>query len=242
MWDAAWLRQHAPGLTIADDRPGAPPGNFLWAGDTGQVGQFLHGYASAWLPAALLSPAARATLAEALFEATRQAPVALHFNKGLAGAPTDARAAARDTAINPAALDAFALAISAAEGQPRFEGQPESPAELPSARSRAARVGAAIERLRRLAPSGGSYVWESDFFQRDWQDAFWGSNHERLLEVKRRYDPEGLFFLHHGVGSEAWSQDGFTRLRNRAMAGEHRRRRTAPEAGKGESRCASWSW
>jgi FAD/FMN-containing dehydrogenase len=214
MWDAAWLRQNAPGLTVADDRPGAPSGNFLWAGDAGQAGQFLHGYASAWLPAALLSPAARATLAEGLFEATRQAPVALHFNKGLAGAPADARAAARDTAINPAVLDAFALAISAAEGRQRFGGQPESPAELQSARHQAARNGAAIERLRRVAPAGGSYVWESDFFQREWQDAFWGSNHKRLLEVKRRYDPKGLFFLHHGVGSEEWSQDGFTQLRN----------------------------
>ena len=29
--------------------------------------------------------------------------------------------------------------------------------------------------------------------------------------VKAKYDPEGLFFVHHGVGSEAWSADGFTR-------------------------------
>jgi hypothetical protein len=29
--------------------------------------------------------------------------------------------------------------------------------------------------------------------------------------VKRRYDPDGLFFVHHSVGSEAWSPDGFTR-------------------------------
>ena len=27
-----------------------------------------------------------------------------------------------------------------------------------------------------------------------------------------RYDPDGLFFGHHGVGSEDWSEDGFTRL------------------------------
>ena len=34
-------------------------------------------------------------------------------------------------------------------------------------------------------------------------------NPERLLEVKRRYDPNGLFYVHHGVGSEGWSADGF---------------------------------
>jgi hypothetical protein len=30
--------------------------------------------------------------------------------------------------------------------------------------------------------------------------------------VKAKYDPEGLFFVHNGVGSEQWSPDGFTRL------------------------------
>jgi hypothetical protein len=34
----------------------------------------------------------------------------------------------------------------------------------------------------------------------------------RLAEIKRKYDPEGLFFVHNGVGSEQWSADGFTKL------------------------------
>jgi hypothetical protein len=42
--------------------------------------------------------------------------VSLHFNKGLAGAPAATLQASRDTATNPAALDASALLISAAEG------------------------------------------------------------------------------------------------------------------------------
>jgi hypothetical protein len=29
--------------------------------------------------------------------------------------------------------------------------------------------------------------------------------------VKDRYDPNGLVFVHHGVGTEAWSADGFTK-------------------------------
>jgi FAD/FMN-containing dehydrogenase len=40
----------------------------------------------------------------------------------------------------------------------------------------------------------------------------WASNYLRLLAVKDHYDPDGLFFVHHGVGSERWSADGFTRL------------------------------
>jgi hypothetical protein len=31
--------------------------------------------------------------------------------------------------------------------------------------------------------------------------------------AKAAYDPAGLFVVHHGVGSEAWSADGFTPIR-----------------------------
>jgi Berberine and berberine like len=36
-------------------------------------------------------------------------------------------------------------------------------------------------------------------------------NYSKLQAVKTRYDPMALFFVHHGVGSEAWSADGFSR-------------------------------
>lgn len=69
-----------------------------------------------------------------------------------------------------------------------------------------------MDEVRKLVPNPGSYVSESNFFNADWQRAFWGSNYSRLLAVKNQYDPEGLFFVHHGVGSERWSADGFTKL------------------------------
>jgi len=53
-------------------------------------------------------------------------------------------------------------------------------------------------------------VWETDYFEANWQDYFWGDNYARLKRIKQKYDPDGLFFLHHGVGSEDWSADGFT--------------------------------
>lgn len=65
--------------------------------------------------------------------------------------------------------------------------------------------------LRRLAPRPGSYVSESDYFHPRWRAAFWGQHYPRLLKAKQRIDPDGLFFVHHGVGSEQWSADGFTR-------------------------------
>jgi FAD/FMN-containing dehydrogenase len=64
----------------------------------------------------------------------------------------------------------------------------------------------------KIVPVPGSYVSESNYFNESWQQAFWGNNYQRLLAVKAKYDPDGLFFVHHGVGSEAWSPDGFTRF------------------------------
>ena len=57
----------------------------------------------------------------------------------------------------------------------------------------------------------GAYVSESNYFDKDWQRSYWGTNYPRLLAAKKAYDPDGLFFVHNGVGSEGWSRDGFTR-------------------------------
>jgi len=200
------------GFIASDDRPGAPATNVFWPGDQGQAGQVLHAFESAWLPAALLQDGQRQRLCDALFAASRHWGVSLHFNKGLAGAPAEALAAARDTAMNPQALDAFALAISGAEGQPAYPGVTGHEPDAVAARQRRHRISEAMGELRKAAPGAGSYVSESDYFLADWQQAFWGSNYARLLAVKQRYDPQGLFFVHHGAGSEAWSADGFTRM------------------------------
>jgi len=210
-WDPAFLRR-IPGLVIADDRPGAPAGNVLWAGDVGQVGQFLHGYQSAWMPQALLRPERQSELADAVFAASRHWGFAFHFNKGLAGAPSEDIAAARDTATNPAVLDAFALVICASTSPPAYPGIAGHEPDLSAARAHAAAIDGAMKELRRLAPDAGSYVSESNFFEGDWARSYWGANYPRLRAVKDAFDPEGLFFVHHGVGSERWSADGFTRL------------------------------
>jgi len=190
------------GFIRRDDRPGAPPTNVFWPGDQGQAGQFLHGYSSTWLPAALLGPARRAELADALFAASRHWRVSLHLNKGLAGAPAEALAAARDTATNPAVLDAFCLAILGADEQPAYPGIAGHEPDVAAARLRRQAIGRAAGELRKRVPSAGSYVAESDYFEADWRNAFWGANYSRLVAVKDRYDPEGLFAVHHGLGSE----------------------------------------
>jgi FAD/FMN-containing dehydrogenase len=212
LWNPEYLKQHVPGAILLDDRAGTAPNRAYWAENREEAGQFLHGYKTAWLPAALLEPAQLSALAEAVFAASRHWSVAFHFNKGLAGAPPEEIAAARETAMNPAALDAFACAFIAGEGPPAFAGMPGSGPDLTQARDDARRIGLAMDELLKAAPGAGSYVSESDYFQVDWQHAFWGANYLRLAAIKRKYDPHGLFFVHHGVGSEAWGADGFTRV------------------------------
>jgi FAD/FMN-containing dehydrogenase len=196
---------------IPDWRPGTPAYHGWWQGDWSQVGMFLHGYDSLWLPATLLRPGQQAALAEALFAASRHKQVQLHFNKGLAGGSAEGIAAARETATNPAVLDAFVLVIIADGEGPAYPGMPRSPIDKAAARKDADSIAAAAQELRKLVPDAGSYVSESNYFNPRWQAAYWGGNYARLRQVKAKYDPDGLFFGHHGVGSEEWSADGFIR-------------------------------
>jgi FAD/FMN-containing dehydrogenase len=209
-WDTEYRRTHSTSMHF-DPRPGVPAHNAWWAGDEEQVSVFLHGYDSIWLSQVLLQGSARDQLVQALFNASRSEDVELHFNKGLAGAPTDVIEEARNTATNPDVLDAFALMIVADGGPPPFLHIPGHLYDDHQARANAAAVAQAAAAIRTVAPHGGSYVSESDYFNRNWQQAFWGSNYSRLARAKRRYDPNGLFIVHHGVGSEGWSPDGFSR-------------------------------
>ena len=210
-WDPSLLKS-VPGVVIADDRPDAPADNVFFADNLGEAGAVWYAYQSAWLPASLLEADQRQRLADALFAAAQHQGVALHCNKGLAGGNAEAIAATKDTAMNPAVTDAFTLVITGAFGQPAYPGVPGHEPDAAAARTQAAAVDKSMDPIRKLLPRVGSYVWETDYFQENWQDAFWGENYARLRAVKDKYDPGGLFFLHHGVGSEDWSADGFVRV------------------------------
>ena len=212
-WDPAWRQEHHQPVFKSDNRPDAPAGNVWWTGDGGQVSWTIYAYESLWLPSSLLKQDAQASLSDALFACSREWDIELHFNKGLAGAPADAIAAARDTATNPAVLDAFALAIIGSGSGPSYPGVQGHEPDVEAARHDAAGVARAMDALRKVAPVRAAYVSESNFFEKGWGHSFWGSNYERLQKVKAKYDPDGLFFVHHGVGSDEWSDDGFTRLR-----------------------------
>lgn len=211
-WDVNFLKQHASNFIATDNRPNADENNIFWKSNESEAGQFLWAYRSAWLPASLLEKNKQQQLADALFDASRNWTTSLHFNKGLAGAPEEEIIAAKDTAMNPDVLNAFALAIIAGEGAPAFTDIKGHEPDINEARTGAQKINKAMDELLKVAPGTGSYVSESNFFEEHWQQSFWGPNYQRLATIKKKYDPDGLFFVHHGVGSEEWSDDGFTKL------------------------------
>jgi hypothetical protein len=209
-WNADFFRSFAPDAIVPDPRPGANSQNFSWKGDDEQAAATWFSYASTWLPASLLEGEGPARLAAAWFAASRHRQVSLHLNKGLAGASAETLAASRQTAMNPEVLGAFALAIMGGLGDTSY-----APFAGPDpAEAHAAAVGTAHadQALRQVAPGAGSYLSECDYHMPDWQTRAWGDHYPRLAAIKRRYDPHGLFTVHHGVGSEAWSADGFRRV------------------------------
>ena len=67
----------------------------------------------------------------------------------------------------------------------------------------------AVRKFREDTPGAGAYFNEADFFEDNWQDAFWGmENYARLLEIKNKWDPEQLFYCHNCVGAEFWEEGG----------------------------------
>ena len=137
----------------------------------------------------------------------------LHFNKGLAGAPAGgAVAGARDTRDEPGRRRRLRAGdhrrrertAGLSAGVPRPRAGPRTRAERRRSRSHAAMNDCA------LAPRAGAYVNGVRLFPAGLAARLLGPNYARLAAVKRRYDPDGLFTVHHGVGSEEWSADGFT--------------------------------
>ncbi|KAI9775942.1 MAG: hypothetical protein M1835_005659 [Candelina submexicana] len=65
-----------------------------------------------------------------------------------------------------------------------------------------------VKELRDLAPDSGCYLNEADVNEPNLPHAFWGDNYERLLDIKRKYDPDGVFWCAPCVGGRDWKLEG----------------------------------
>lgn len=69
-----------------------------------------------------------------------------------------------------------------------------------------------VPQLTAVTPNSGAYMNEGDFQQPNFQQTFFGSNYNTLLSIKKKYDPNSLFYGLRLVGSEAWTVDNNGRM------------------------------
>jgi hypothetical protein len=80
-----------------------------------------------------------------------------------------------------------------------------TPAELAATQSKV--MDDLMQPLREAAPAdkfGGSYINEANVMEPNWQQDFYGDKYPRLLTIKQKWDPSGLFYATAGVGTEGW--------------------------------------
>ena len=69
-----------------------------------------------------------------------------------------------------------------------------------------------VPQLEAITPNSGTYQNEADFRQKNWKQTFFGSNYDRLLAIKRRWDPSSFFYALKAVGSDAWNVEQSGRM------------------------------
>ncbi|KAK8108439.1 FAD binding domain protein [Apiospora sp. TS-2023a] len=111
-----------------------------------------------------------------------------------------------DNAVLPAWRDAALICL------PKGSWDPRAPAS-DNARRQIEAV-TEVQNVMDIAtgPAGGVYMNEVSYLLPDWRDAMYGANYDRLLAVKRKYDPESVLYVLDGVGSDGWAQAADKRL------------------------------
>ena len=141
-----------------------------------------------------------ATRFDEMFEAIKASSEAgltlIAFNM----APTLARGGNPDNAVNPAMRNMVMHAISGLNWSPNATVQ-----EIASARRNF--TFGYMQRWRDVSPGAGAYLGESDRMEPDFQQAFYGSFYPRLLALKRKLDPNDVFWAATAVGSDRWKVD-----------------------------------
>lgn len=212
MWDYRFYEENYPNSIVRNPQKGAPKEEFWWKGNSSEVYLYIYAHQTRWIPIQLFAKDHLQQLTDAFFRASQLHAVSLHFNKGLSGASADAIKRGRETATNPAVYDAVGLVIMFGGSNEVFQGIAGKEPTRQIVKKDIDQIKRAMEYITEITPNAGTYTNESDYFQKNWQQDFWGVNYKRLLEIKQKYDPNGLFYCHQCVGSEYWNDSGMCRL------------------------------
>lgn len=61
-------------------------------------------------------------------------------------------------------------------------------------------------------PASATYFNEASLYEADFKKTFFGPHYSKLKSIKDKYDPQGLFIVAEGVGSEEWDKELNCRL------------------------------
>ena len=203
MWDLKWWQQHHPEFVTINTGPDAREGEYWWTPNSGEVYKYWYAYQSWWFPYQWLDKTEIKKTADIFFKASRTSSISIHMNKGLYHASDSARKSIPKTSTHPKVLDSVGLILMSAGTLDVVE---EHTTQM---KNKANAINKAMNHIKSLAPNAGTYANEADYFQDNWQYAFYGTHYQKLLKIKNKYDPNGLFYCHHCVGSESWDDDGF---------------------------------
>ncbi|KAB5583429.1 FAD binding domain-containing protein [Coniochaeta sp. 2T2.1] len=103
------------------------------------------------------------------------------------------------TSLHPAWRDAHALVIMTWPWENNAKDKMESKVEL--------FANELSPLLVEVAPESGSYSNEADMFMKGWRKEMYGPNWARLVAVKEKYDPQGVFWSWHTPGADNWHVD-----------------------------------
>lgn len=189
---------------IFDNRRNAPAGYFWWTGNAAEVGAYWGAYDGRGVPWSMTQGANARTLAQGLFDASRTSLILWQTNKALYGEHPEAKSRDEETSINPAVFDNVAFITVGAWKQSKYPGIEGHEPDTAVSQAQYDGVMTASAFIHQATPGGGSYSNEGNYFQKGWQTEFWGANYDRLLAIKKKYDPTNLFHVHKGVGSEGY--------------------------------------
>ncbi|KAH7921264.1 FAD-binding domain-containing protein [Leucogyrophana mollusca] len=187
----------AEGLEIAAQETGTYDSFDQWyqsifANTTGDAG--IVELASRLLPTALFAEDEYEAFADKLFTIAGDG-IVWNFVSGGAVSKVDPES----TGLNPAWRESLVEAVWGAEWD---EGATYSEIE----RSRA-ELAATMAQVSAIMPGAGSYFNEGSLFEPTPKQTYFGSHYDRLKEIKDEYDPNGLFIVGAGVGSDEWVDD-----------------------------------
>lgn len=199
-WSYAYRKHHMPNSILASKI--CDEDLFWWKGNDMEVFAYLYYYFSRYIPHNLLNHTQLEKFVTTLYKASRMTNnLVIHFNKGQYGASTDALRRLKETSMNPELENAIGLIIIA-DGKRLDYSNIAEKLDMNKVKLNTTNAREAMDLIKKITPHAGTYVNESDYFESNWQESFWGKQYSKLFAIKQKYDPTYLFTCHHCVGSE----------------------------------------